>query len=97
MVEPQTRDLRGRRISVPGGTIHHWRGTVFIANTDLEQVLESVRNPDQAEPLQEDVLEDRVLERGESALRVYLKLIRRMAAFWSNANLLRSVDVIQRS
>jgi len=36
VVEPQTRDLRGRRISVPGGTIHHWRGTVFIANTDLE-------------------------------------------------------------
>ena len=77
VTEMHTKDPYGRRISVPGGAIHHWRGSILIPNTDLETVLKSVRNPDQSEPLQEDVLEARVLERGENSLRVYLKLIRR--------------------
>ncbi len=70
----RTTDPRGRHIKVPGGAIHHWRGTVLIPNTDLERVLASVRNPGEA--LQEDVLEARVLERGKDSLRVFLKLIR---------------------
>lgn len=73
----RTKDLRGRSISVPDGAIHHWRGSVFIPDTDLKTVLASVSNPDQGEPLQEDVLEARVLERGQNSLRVYLKLIRK--------------------
>ncbi len=77
VAEMQTKDPRGRRIGVPGGTIHHWRGSVLIPDTNLETVLESVRNPDQSELLQEDVLEARVLERGQNSLKVYLKLIRK--------------------
>ena len=76
VVKIHTTDPLGHRISVPGGAIHHWRGTVLTPDTDLETVLESVRNPDKSGPLQEDVLEARVLERGEDSLRVYLKLIR---------------------
>ncbi len=75
--EMNTKNPRGHRIDVRGGAIHHWRGTVFIPDTDLGTVLESVRNPAQRDLLQEDVLEARVLERGENSLRVYLKLIRR--------------------
>ncbi len=66
----------GRKIKVPAGTIHHWRGSVFIPDVDLERVLAQVRNPAQQEQLQEDVLESRILEESDDSLRIYLKLVR---------------------
>ena len=61
------------------GTIHHWRGAVFIPGATVEEVLEAVANP--AGPRahrQEDVLETRVLARSPNALRLFLKLQRRV-------------------
>ena len=41
----KTLNSRGRKIKVPAGTIHHWRGSVFIPNVELESVLAQVRYP----------------------------------------------------
>ncbi|MCZ6879165.1 MAG: hypothetical protein O7G29_13590, partial [Acidobacteria bacterium] len=72
----KTLNSSGRKIKVPAGTIHHWRGSVFIPDVDLERVLAQVRNPAQQEQLQEDVLESRILEESDDSLRLYLKLVR---------------------
>ena len=72
----KTLNPRGRKIKVPAGTIHHWRGSVFIPDVELESVLAQVRYPAQQEDLQEDVLESRILEESGDSLRIYLKLVR---------------------
>lgn len=73
----ETEDARGRTIRVPGGMIHHWRGTILIPSVRLEQVIHRLRYPDPAVPPQKDVLETRILERDEDSLRIYLKLVRK--------------------
>ncbi len=72
----QTANLDDSAIEVPGGMIHHWRGSVFIPGASLEQVLEAVRYSNANEHRQQDVLESRVLERTADTARVYLKLVR---------------------
>lgn len=66
----------GRKISIPGGTIHHWRGSVFIPDVTAEEVVARVRQPTAKEDLQEDILESRVLETSGDSVRLYLKLRR---------------------
>lgn len=66
----------GRKIAVPGGTIHHWRGSVLIPDVTIDSVLVQVRKPTEKEDLQEDILESRILETSEDSLRLYLKLVR---------------------
>jgi hypothetical protein len=66
----------GERISVPGGLIHHWRGSVFVPGVSLDHVLSRVENPTSGEIRQEDVLDTRILEHSPGRLRLYLKLQR---------------------
>jgi putative flippase GtrA len=67
---------RGNAISVSGGRIHHWTGSVLIRNTTVGAVVDGLMMPGTPPP-QDDVLESRVLERGNDRLRVYLKLVRK--------------------
>ena len=71
-----TLDPAGRKISVRGGTINHWRGVVFIPDTALETILAGVRKPPSREEQQKDVLESRILSETDDSLRLYLKLVR---------------------
>ncbi len=71
-----SRDREGRKIPVPDGMIHHWRGCVFIPGADLQTVLARVANPTAHEIKQDDVLRSAVLERGTGYLKLYLKLQR---------------------
>ena len=73
----ETEDPRRRAIKVPGGMIHHWRGTILIPSVRLEQVIHRLRYPDPSVPPQRDVLETRILERDQDSLRIYLKLVRK--------------------
>ena len=73
----ETEDPRGRAIKVPGGMIHHWRGTILIPSVRLEQVIHRLRYPDPRVPPQKDVLETRILDRDQDSLRIYLKLVRK--------------------
>ncbi|MCY4029611.1 MAG: CDP-alcohol phosphatidyltransferase family protein [Acidobacteria bacterium] len=67
----------GRKIDVPKGAIHHWRGSIFVPGVTLDGVLDGVRSPLRQEDLQEDVIESRVLERAADRVRVFLKLRRK--------------------
>ena len=65
-------------IDVPGGTIHHWRGYVFIPGARLDALMSNVSDPTGSRSIrQEDVLETRVLSRHVDGLRLFLKLQRR--------------------
>ena len=71
-------DRGGEGLDVPAGTIHHWRGAVFIPNVGVEEVLAAVADPSSGTAhRQEDVLEARVLSRSPNRLRLFLKLQRR--------------------
>jgi len=76
VVRMDSVDNDGCPIEVPGGMIHHWRGSVLIPGVDLDYVLARVENPVSQEIRQEDVLQSAVLERGDGYLRLYLKLQR---------------------
>jgi hypothetical protein len=65
----------GRAIDVPGGTIHHWKGSAIVHNTSVDRVINLLMYPGTPPP-QDDVLESRVLGRSGNSLRVYLKLAR---------------------
>ena len=73
----RSRGPAGRKIDVPKGAIHHWRGSIFVPGVTLDDVLDGVRSPLRQEDLQEDVIESRVLERDADRVRVFLKLRRK--------------------
>jgi hypothetical protein len=64
-------------LDVPGGTINHWRGAVFVPGVTLDQVLSELRSPADRRHKQEDVLESRVTWLDEDRSHVYLKLMRK--------------------
>lgn len=66
----------GRAIDIPGGTIHHWRGSTLVRDVTVDKVVNALMYPGTPPP-QDDVLESRVLRRNGNALRVYLKLVRK--------------------
>jgi hypothetical protein len=73
----QTRDDSGDSIGVPKGAIHHWRGSIFVPDVTLDDLLYGVKSPLRQEDLQEDVIESRVLERDGDRVHVFLKLRRK--------------------
>lgn len=63
-------------ISVDGGTINHWRGTVFVPNVKLDELLKVLQEPQSDKHKQEDVLSSRVVARDGDSQTVYLRLRR---------------------
>jgi len=74
----QSMESKDRNLSVmiPGGRIHHWRGSIFIPGADIDYILSRVKNPGSSDMKQEDVLESRVMERSPNGLKLFLKLHR---------------------
>ncbi len=73
--EPPVTEPQGRTVSVPGGTIHEWRGSVVVRGITVEQLVQALRHPGLPPPA-DDILEARVLANTPAALRVYMKLTR---------------------
>lgn len=73
----ETREAAGRRIAVPGGAIHHWRGSVLIPGVTLDDVLNGLLHGANLTKMQNGVVESRVIDRDGYRLRVFLKLRRR--------------------
>ena len=69
------REPSGRETRIPGGIVHEWRGSVFIAGITVPQLVEALIHPGTPPP-QDDVVESRVLAHHGDSLRVYLKLVR---------------------
>jgi hypothetical protein len=76
IVRLATPGAGGRVIDVPDGMVHHWRGSVFIADTSVDRILARVADPRPGDITQEDVIDARVLGRGPGSLRLFLRLQR---------------------
>jgi hypothetical protein len=64
-------------VQVPSGTVHHWRGRVFLEGATLDDVTAFIADPERLPAIQDDVVAARVLERGPGRLRLYLRLVRK--------------------
>ena len=63
-------------IAVDGGQVNHWRGTVFVPQVKLDQVLKVLQEPQTDKHKQEDVLASRVVSRDGDSQKVFLRLRR---------------------
>jgi len=70
------RGEAGNEISVDGGTINHWRGTVFVPNVKMDDLLKALQEPQTDKHKQEDVLSSRVVARDGDRMKIYLRLRR---------------------
>ena len=72
----ETVDGAGKKIPVPKGRIHHWRGAVLIPKVMIEPALQVIRNPLNWADYYKGVLESGLVERNEDFELIYLKLRR---------------------
>jgi putative flippase GtrA len=70
------RDATSNEIQIEGGLINHWRGTVFVPNVTVDQLLKVLQEPQTDKHKQEDVLSSRVISRDEHTQKVFLRLRR---------------------
>jgi hypothetical protein len=71
-----TQDHDGREIDVPGGTIQHWRGTIFLPRMTVAALVDALQHPPEHGPFQQDVLAMRVERREPDALELFIRLSR---------------------
>jgi hypothetical protein len=71
-----TVDRSGRMLSVPGGTVAHWRGAVLLPRISLDSLLHVLQHPDERGPYPDDVLSLRVLNRTPNQLTLAMRLTR---------------------
>jgi len=70
------RDASGSEVPVDGGLINHWRGTVFVPNVSLDNLLKVLQEPQSDKHKQEDVISSRVISRDGDSQKVFLRLKR---------------------
>lgn len=70
------RDASSNEVSVSGGLINHWRGTVFVPRVSLDAMLKVLQEPQTDKHKQEEVLSSRVLSRDGDSQKVLLRLRR---------------------
>ena len=63
-------------VSIEGGSINHWRGTVFVPDVKLDEVLKVLQEPQSDKHKQEDVISSRVVSRDGNTQKVFLRLKR---------------------
>lgn len=71
-----SRDQAAAEIPIEGGLINHWRGTVFVPNVELDDLLKVLQEPQTDKHKQEDVLSSRVVSRDGDSQKVFLRLRR---------------------
>lgn len=71
-----SRDQAAAEITIDGGLINHWRGTVFVPNVTLDDLLKVLQEPQTDKHKQEDVLSSRVVSRDGDSQKVFLRLRR---------------------
>ena len=71
-----SRDQAAAEIPIDGGLINHWRGTVFVPNVKLDDLLKVLQEPQTDKHKQEDVITSRVVNRDGDSQKVFLRLKR---------------------
>ena len=61
-------------ISIAGGLVHHWAGSVFIPNVTLQTALGVSRNYAAYQSIYKEIVRSRVLERDGDTYRILLRL-----------------------
>jgi hypothetical protein len=74
--EMSTPDESGAILTIPGGTIAHWRGAVLLRHATLDSLLGRLQHPDEHGPLPDDVMSMRVLKRGPDWLTLAMRVTR---------------------
>ena len=69
-------DQAGQEIPIEDGLVNHWRGTVFVPDVTLDQVLKVLQEPQSDKHKQEDVISSRVISRDGDSQKVFLRLKR---------------------
>lgn len=72
----EARDAAGRRIKVPSGAVHHWRGSILIPGITLDDLLHGLMHAVPPEEIQKDVLESRLIASDGDRREVFLKVRR---------------------
>jgi hypothetical protein len=68
----------GGAIAIPGGMVHHWIGTIFVAGSTLAQTLALLKDYDhQSEYYKPDVMRSRILEHTGGDFRIYLRFYKK--------------------
>jgi hypothetical protein len=70
------RDDSSNEVSIEGGLINHWRGTVFVPHVKLDAMLKVLQEPQTDKHKQEEVLSSRVVSRDGDSQKVFLRLRR---------------------
>jgi putative flippase GtrA len=70
------RDDSSNEVSIHGGLINHWRGTVYVPRVQLDAMLKVLQEPQTDKHKQEDVLSSRVVSRDGDTQKVFLRLRR---------------------
>jgi hypothetical protein len=71
-----SRDAASSEVSIDGGLINHWRGTVFVPNVKLDHVLKVLQQPQTDLHKQEDVISSRVVAVDSDSQKVFLRIKR---------------------
>jgi hypothetical protein len=77
VLKMETRNVEGKQVNVPEGMIHHWYGSVFVPQADLEDVLKWEQDYSQHSAYFQEVEESRLLSREENVFTVFLRLRRK--------------------
>ena len=70
------RDNVSSEIEVDGGLINHWRGTVFVPDVTLDELMKVLQEPQTDRHKQEEVLSSRVVARDGDKLQVFVRVRR---------------------
>jgi putative flippase GtrA len=70
------RDGSSKELTIDGGQVNHWRGTVFVPKVKLDDLLKVLQEPQTDKHKQEDVLSSRVISRDGDSQKVFLRLRR---------------------
>jgi hypothetical protein len=64
----------GRIVRVPGGLVHHWRGSIHVPGVALERVIDTAQRYDAYARMYDPVTESRLLDRDGDRFRVLTRV-----------------------
>jgi hypothetical protein len=72
-----THGANGKEIDVPNGLIHHWLGSVFIPNIQLQSLLQRIQDYDHHSEYFTEVQQSKLISRNADTFRIFLRLERK--------------------
>jgi hypothetical protein len=77
MERMKTTEAGGKELSADGGMIHHWFGSIFVPNTNLDVLLRWVQDYDSHQRFFKEVEQSKLLKRDGDRFDIFLRLMRK--------------------